>query len=73
MSPSATLVTATAPSAWFGRSKRRVGRAIAVQADLSNPADVDAMITKLVAAFGPREAIGSMIAGHTTGKTVFTR
>jgi 3-oxoacyl-[acyl-carrier protein] reductase len=49
------------------------GRAIAVQADLSNPADVDAMITKLVAAFGPREAIGSMIAGHTTGKTVFTR
>ena len=49
------------------------GHAIAIQADLSNTADVDAMVSKVVTAFGPREAIGSMIAGHTTGKTVFTR
>lgn len=33
------------------------GHAIAVQADLSNAADVDAMVTKVVAAFGPLDVL----------------
>lgn len=33
------------------------GHAIAVQADLSNTADVDAMVTKVVAAFGPLDVL----------------